>query len=574
MAADGGTVEINYRAKLDQLDKDMATARSKAVNAADAMGEEMTNKIGSRFSGLGAKISEQLTPARLAAGGAAIGGVGIALTKMGDDSKMATAQLTTSIENAGGSMSELEPRIDAVSNKMIKLGHDDEAAARAMATLATATQDPVKAIDSMGLVADIAAARHISLESAADKLAKAYSGNTKIFKEFGITLGANATAEEKAAAMTELTSRVQGQAAAQADNLSTKLKAARIGLENIAESVGSTVGPALAVLGPMIGGVGMIIQSGLVSSLASGVVAAVRFGGAMIGTGIMAAQAAIPVLIAWAPVIAIMAAIGVAVYLLITHWDTLKSATGAAWDWIKDHISMIVQAVFVVVTGGLGLVVLAVVHNWDTITSATSAAWDAIKGVIVMAMRVMLGAVTFGMSEITFAVVGHWDEIVAFVGSMPARILSALGDLGSLLYNAGRDLIMGMLNGIKSMAGALANAAKSVASGAVNAVKGFLGIGSPSKLFMGFGVNIGQGLAIGMERSVGMVAGAGDVLASAAGGYGSSLNMSSMGHSASGSSGGSSGGNSINVGPFYVRENDLPTEIPRRLRGALHLWDR
>jgi hypothetical protein len=50
-----------------------------------------------------------------------------------------------------------------------------------------------------------------------------------------------------------------------------------------------------------------------------------------------------------------------------------------------------------------------------------------------------------------------------------------------------------------------------------------------------------------------------------------------MGHSGAGDadSGGSpAGGRPINVGPFYVRENDLPTEIPRRLRGALHLWDR
>lgn len=45
--------------------------------------------------------------------------------------------------------------------------------------------------------------------------------------------------------------------------------------------------------------------------------------------------------------------------------------------------------------------------------------------------------------------VAAWDSVVAFVRSVPGRILDALGDLGSLLYNAGKDVVMGFYNGVK-----------------------------------------------------------------------------------------------------------------------------
>lgn len=214
----------------------------------------------------GSRIGKTLLTAGL--GATAFGAV---LTRMGDESKRATAQLTTAIDNAGESASDFEDDIDRVSKRLIKLGFDDEATARSLSTLVTATGDTRKSLDLMGLAADIAAARHISLESATDKLAKAQTGNTRIFKEFGIELDANATASERAAAMAELQSRVQGQAAAQADNLTGRLKSVAIQAENIAEVFGEKAGPAITVIGPALAGVGGIIQSGMVPALVSGV---------------------------------------------------------------------------------------------------------------------------------------------------------------------------------------------------------------------------------------------------------------------------------------------------------------
>jgi phage-related protein len=53
--------------------------------------------------------------------------------------------------------------------------------------------------------------------------------------------------------------------------------------------------------------------------------------------------------------------------------------------------------------------------------------------------------------------------IVSAIGSVPGKITAALGDMGSLLYNAGRNVVQGLINGIKSMLSNLASTASSVA---------------------------------------------------------------------------------------------------------------
>lgn len=108
------------------------------------------------------------------------------------------------------------------------------------------------------------------------------------------------------------------------------------------------------------------------------------------------------------------------------------------------------------------------------------------------------------------------NNVVTFMRGLPGKARAALGNLGSLLYSAGRDLIQGMINGVKSMAGSIANAAKSVVSGAVDGAKSILGINSPSKLFDQFGRWVGEGFVNGMDKMGKSVAAAGRGIADSA----------------------------------------------------------
>ena len=90
------------------------------------------------------------------------------------------------------------------------------------------------------------------------------------------------------------------------------------------------------------------------------------------------------------------------------------------------------------------------------------------------------------------------SRVIDAVASLPGRALSALGNIGSYLWNAGRDMIQGFINGIKHMGGMLWDAVVGIVKGAINGLKSFLGIASPSKLMRQFGVFTGQGYIDGL----------------------------------------------------------------------------
>jgi TP901 family phage tail tape measure protein len=75
----------------------------------------------------------------------------------------------------------------------------------------------------------------------------------------------------------------------------------------------------------------------------------------------------------------------------------------------------------------------------------------------------------------------------ARMGRVAQALIAPLHDVGARFVEIGRNLIQGLINGIKSMAGVVADAAKGVVKGAVDAAKKALHIGSPSKLFYQFG---------------------------------------------------------------------------------------
>lgn len=90
------------------------------------------------------------------------------------------------------------------------------------------------------------------------------------------------------------------------------------------------------------------------------------------------------------------------------------------------------------------------------------------------------------------------SNAISLVRGIPGRVRGALGNAGSILYSAGRNMIQGMVNGVKAMAGSLVSAAKGVVGGAVEGAKSLLGISSPSKVFAQIGRDTGAGFVKGL----------------------------------------------------------------------------
>jgi phage-related protein len=105
---------------------------------------------------------------------------------------------------------------------------------------------------------------------------------------------------------------------------------------------------------------------------------------------------------------------------------------------------------------------------------------------------------TSAFSRFRSAISSGASNAISLVRGVPGRIRGALGNAGSILYSAGRNVIQGMINGVKSMAGSLVSAAKGVVGGAVEGAKSLLGISSPSKVFAQIGRDTGAGFVKGL----------------------------------------------------------------------------
>jgi phage-related protein len=107
--------------------------------------------------------------------------------------------------------------------------------------------------------------------------------------------------------------------------------------------------------------------------------------------------------------------------------------------------------------------------------------------------------------------------LTTMIGNLPYMIAGVFKDAGKWLYTAGRNILVGLWNGIASMASWIArsvgNLIRDIIPGPVRKV---LGIASPSKVFAGFGRNLGEGLVLGMQATQGIVASAAASLAGAA----------------------------------------------------------
>jgi hypothetical protein len=239
------SLEIVIRSKGGE----QVVAQFKAVSTgAQQMGvttEAAAKKAGASLKDMG-KDSDDLNR-RMAAMGAAIT-TGAAIlgqwSRSAQDAAAIQRQLEASIAATGESFETYAAQIEEVGARAVQLGQDDEAASQAISALTQITGSASVAINEMGLVFDLAAAKGMSLESAAELVGKVHEGNTAILQRYGIVVREGATAEE---ALGQIQQQVAGQAEAHA----TTYARLREELSNVTDAIGGAVGgfaPMLALL--------------------------------------------------------------------------------------------------------------------------------------------------------------------------------------------------------------------------------------------------------------------------------------------------------------------------------------
>lgn len=178
-----------------------------------------------------------------------------------------------------------------------------------------------------------------------------------------------------------------------------------------------------------------------------------------------AAMYANPIVWIIAAIIALIAII----VLLIANWDKVVAAVqvmqeklveiwGIIFDSIKAHVDRIVEVVSEFgkfpgrVWAWLWSMKDRAIEAFQAFVSGVNAKVDAILSAI-QGMGGIPGKVAGFIQSAKDSAISKFTSLVDWVKGLPGRIKDALGNLGSLLKNAGRDLIDGLLDGIQSAFG-------------------------------------------------------------------------------------------------------------------------
>lgn len=212
-----------------------------------------------------------------------------------------------------------------------------------------------------------------------------------------------------------------------------------------------------------------------------------------------------------------------------TVWDGIKRWLGNTWDGIKTTAGKAFDAVKHGIEGNWEGVDESTKATWDTVTGITGFlgdTWNWLTGKSDKEFTAMKDNVENAWKEANTSTDTEWGHIVTTVGDKAFAALTAVGNNfgkmeGTVVSNlstarsaargvdfssVGAGIVDGMSAGVRARAQALAGSVVSAASMALNAAKAAMGIHSPSTVFRDIiGVNIGKGMAVGVEESKGTV---------------------------------------------------------------------
>lgn len=170
--------------------------------------------------------------------------------------------------------------------------------------------------------------------------------------------------------------------------------------------------------------------------------------------------------------------------VLIGTIQALMPTVQIVFAFISDSIKNAMQVIHGVIDVVMGLISGNWGQVWQGIQEIAGGIWNQITNIVGSA------------GAIIGSLVG---SLLGFIGDIPGKIGGFFAGAGTWLWDAGVNLVNGLFEGVKSLAGTIGNFFLNLMPDWIREpFKAALGIHSPSRVFAGYGVNIGQGLIDGI----------------------------------------------------------------------------
>lgn len=198
-------------------------------------------------------------------------------------------------------------------------------------------------------------------------------------------------------------------------------------------------------------------------------------------------------------------------------WNAIKDVVSTVWNGIKTVVTTVINAVKSVINSEMNAIKSVMTSVWNAIKSVTSSVWNGIKSVVSSVANGIRSVVSSMMSSVRSVFSSGWNAAKSVTSSGINGAANIVRNVASSMVSAGRNFVMGFVNGIRGAIGAAASAAASMARAAMSSAKAALGIHSPSRVMRDqVGYYVAAGMAVGMRDNADMVQKAANWLAQSA----------------------------------------------------------
>ncbi|MBR0576748.1 hypothetical protein KCG48_10430 [Proteiniclasticum sp. BAD-10] len=456
---------VNTESKLKSLENQLSNVNNKWKYSAKALGE-----FGKKTEELGNKMA----PISKTAGAALTGivGIGIKAASTADDLNTLSKQTGLSVEELQKfqmASDTIDVPMDTMTGSLSKLTKNMAGAKDGTGPAAEAfAQLGVKITDSNGALLDnedvfystIDALGKVANETERDAMAMQIFGKSAQDLNPLILGGADALREMGKAAEEKgliLSQEEIDKANALQDTLDSIKAESMQGLMQIGADLAPILIPMFEAIGNAISGV-----INWFKNLDEGTKKTI-----MIVLGIIAAVA---------PVLIIIGKIATGISALMS----VLSAIGPVIAVLTGPIGLVIAAVAAVIAIGVLLY-----KNWDKIKQFAAQLWENLKNTF----SGIRDSVVNAFSGVLNGIKNIWTNVTSFLAGLPGKMLEF-----------GKDIINGLVNGIKAKITAVTDAVKNIANSITGKIKSILGIHSPAQELIYLGEDTGEGFAVGIEN--------------------------------------------------------------------------
>lgn len=234
-------------------------------------------------------------------------------------------------------------------------------------------------------------------------------------------------------------------------------------------------------------------MSDLASGLANGVSQIIQFGG----------QAVAWVQANWPQISAVFNTVGAAIQVVVDTvvrplLEGLLGVVGRVVGFVQENWPLIQKTI------ETSLSQLQTFWNtfWPPLQPVVEGIFNSIKAVIDTVLTAIFGIVKAAMQLFTGDWESAWNTLKSTAQGIWDGIVKFFEGVPKVLLDIGRQMIQGLVDGIKANGNAVIEALKGLIDQAIGGIKAVLHMSSPSRVMMDIGANMATGLAIGYARAL------------------------------------------------------------------------